>query len=147
MNVLRNRLLAYSSLKDTKLLLNQSLSDNNFQDEVRYMEELRSRDSLDLLTKNQKIIYLEEKVTRLSWLERDLIPFEVICKEAKVNYENIRTLSYANTFVSNFNTIDTLSVFTVTWNDAITNELKLKDKDKLYNWLKIRLRKDTLVVK
>ena len=147
MNVLRNRLLAYSPLKDTKLLLNQSLSDNSFQDEVRYMEELRSRDSLDLLTKNQKIIYLEAKVTRLSRLEKGLIPFEAICEEAKVNYENIRTLSYANTYVSNFKTMDTLDIFNVTWNDSISNDDKIKDRDRLYNWLKIRLKKDTLVVK
>ncbi len=147
MNVLRNRLLAYSPLKDTKLLLNQSVNDDSFQDEVRYMEELRSRDSLDLLTKNQKINYLEAKVTRLSRLEKGLIPFEAICDEAKVNYENIRTLSYANTFVSNFETMDTLDVFTVTWNDFINNTVKEKDRDKLYNWLKIRLKKDTLIVK
>lgn len=147
MNVLRNRLLAYSPLKDTQLLLNQNESDNSYQDEVRYMGELRSRDSLDLLTKNQKIIYLEAKVTRLSRLEKDLIPFDAICAEAQASYENIRTLSYANTFVSNFKTIDTLSVFSVTWNDSISNKVKLKDREKLYNWLKVRLRKDTLVVK
>lgn len=147
MNVLRNRLLAYSPLKDTQLLLNQNENDNSYQDEVRYMGELRSRDSLDLLSKNQKIIYLEAKVTRLSRLEKDLIPFDAICAEAQASYENIRTLSYANTFVSNFKTIDTLSVFTVTWNDSISNNVKLKDREKLYNWLKVRLRKDTLIVK
>ncbi len=147
MSLLRNRLSAYSSLKDTKLVLNQSLKDNSFQDEVRYMEELRDRDSLDLLSKNQKIIFLEEKVTQLSRLEKDIIPFQEICIEAKINYENLETISYASTLRSNFNKIDTLAVFNVTWNDSITEDNKTKDMKKLYDWLKYKLKKDTLVLK
>jgi hypothetical protein len=147
MGVLRNRLNAYSSLADTELVLNQSMKDNSFRDEVRYMEELRSRDSLDLMTKTQKIVYLEDKVTRLSRLEAGLIPFDAICKEAKVNYEDIKTLSYGNTFISNFNTVDTIDIFTVTWNESMSNAEKTKGRERLYNWLKVRLNKDTLVVK
>jgi uncharacterized hydrophobic protein (TIGR00271 family) len=147
MGLLRNRLLAYNSLKDTKLVLNQSLRDDSFQDEVRYMEELRSRDSLDLLTKNQKIIYLEEKVTKLSRLERDIIPFQEICIEAKINYENLETISYASTLRSNFSKIDTLAVFNVTWNDSISKENEAKDMKKLYEWLKYKLKRDTLILK
>ena len=157
-NVLKNRLLTYGPLKDTKLLLNQSKKDNSFQDEVRYMEELRSRDSLDLLTKNQKIIFLEEKVSKLSRLEKDMIPFDDICAEAKINYESIKTLSYANTFIRDFNkvdtldqigssSIDTLAVFSVVWDEGVSPEDKLKDQQKLYNWLKFKLKKDTLVVR
>jgi hypothetical protein len=147
MSLLQNRLLAYSSLEDTKLVLNQSRKDNSFQDEVRYMEELRSRDSLDLLSKNQKIIFLEEKVTKLSRLEKDLIPFEDICAEAKINYENLESLSYASTLRSNFRKIDTLAVFNATWDNTISEKNKAKDMDKLYNWLKYKLKKDTLVLK
>ena len=146
LNLLKNRLLTYSPLKDTKLLLNQSLKDDSFQDEVRYMEELRSRDSLDLLTKNQKINFLEHKVSELSKLEKDIIPFDDICAEAKINYDNIKTLSYAKTFVSNFSRIDTLVVFNVTWDESINNQVKEKDRVKLFNWLKYKLKLDTLVV-
>jgi Leucine-rich repeat (LRR) protein len=120
---------------------------DDFKDEVRYMEELRSRDSLDLLSKDQKIIYLEEKVTKLSKLEKDIIPFEDICAEAKINYDKIKTLSYSNTFVSNFSKIDTLAVFNVTWEENMTDDFKEKEKTKLFNWLKYKLKLDTLVVK
>ena len=147
MSLLRNRLLAYSSLTDTKLVLNQSQKDNSYQDEVRYMEELRDRDSLDLLSKNQKIMFLEEKVTKLSRLEKDVIPFEDICAEAKINYEKLESLSYASTLRSNFSKIDTLAVFNATWNESISEESKTKDMAKLYNWLKYKLKKDTLVLK
>jgi uncharacterized hydrophobic protein (TIGR00271 family) len=145
--LLRNRLLEYNSLTNTKLVLNQSLSDNSFQDEVRYMEELRSRDSLDLLTKDQKIVYLEEKVSELGRLEKNLIPFEEICIEAKINYENLETISYASTLRSNFSKIDTLAVFNVTWDGAISKKNKAKDMKKLYEWLKYKIKMDTLILK
>jgi uncharacterized hydrophobic protein (TIGR00271 family) len=145
-NVLKNRMLTYNALKDTKLLLNQTQGDT-YQDEFRYMEELRSRDSLDLLSKEQKINFLEQKVTQLSRLEKDQIPFDDISAEAKINYDNIKTLSYANTLVSNFSKIDTLAVFSVTWDENMSAELKEKETTKLYNWLKFKLKRDTLVVK
>lgn len=146
MNVLRGRLQAYNALSDTKLLLNQSGTDTSFEDEVRYMAELRSRDSIDLLSKNQKILYLENKVTELSKLEKDQIPFAAICAEAQINYENIKSLSYASTLTSNFNTIDTIPVFKVTWVDTISEAVRIKDQQRLYNWLKFKIKPDTLVV-
>ncbi|MFT5102696.1 MAG: putative hydrophobic protein (TIGR00271 family) [Candidatus Latescibacterota bacterium] len=146
MNVLRGRLQTYSSLSDAKLVLNQSGADTSFEDEVRYMGELRSRDSIDLLSKNQKIIYLENKVTELSKLEKDLIPFATICAEAQINYENIRSLSYARTMTSNFNTIDTIPVFKVTWVDTISEAVRIKDQERLYRWLKFKIKPDTLIV-
>lgn len=147
LGLLRNRLLAYTSLADTKLVLNQSLKDNSFQDEVRYMEELRSRDSLDLLTRDQKIAFLEDRMAKLRSLEKDIIPFQEICIEAKINYENLETISYASTLRSNFSKIDTLAVFNVTWDGSISNENKAKDMKKLYDWLKYKLKKDTLILK
>jgi len=146
MNVLRGRLQTYSSLSDAKLVLNQSGADTSFEDEVRYMEELRSRDSIDLLSKNQKIIYLENKVTELRKLEKDLIPFATICAEAQINYENIRSLSYARTMTSNFNTIDTIPVFKVTWVDTISEAVRIKDQERLYRWLMFKIKPDTLIV-
>jgi ligand-binding SRPBCC domain-containing protein len=147
MGLLRNRLLDYKALANTKLVLNQSSRDDSFQDEVRYMEELRSRDSLDLLTKDQKIVYLEERMSKLLRLEENIIPFQEICIEAKINYENLETISYASTLRSNFNTIDTLAVFNVTWDAAISKENKTKDMKKLYEWLKYKIKLDTLILK
>jgi len=147
LNVLRARLLEYSPLNGTKLLLNQSKQDNSFQDEVRYMEELRSRDSLDLLSKNQKIIFLEEKVAQLSKLEQDIIPFKALCDEAQINYENLESLSYSKTLRSNFQSIDTITVFNVKWRDSIDVSQTQREQQRLYNWLKFKLNVDTLVVK
>ncbi|MBL4662959.1 MAG: DUF389 domain-containing protein [Flavobacteriaceae bacterium] len=147
MDLLRGRLQTYSGLKDTQLLLNQSRADNSFEDEVRYMEELRSRDSVDLLSKNQKIIFLEQKVSKLSKLEKDQIPFKMLCDEARINYENLISLSYSKTLVSNFQKIDTLSLFTTKWIDTVDSAIIVKDQARLYNWLKYKLNVDTLLVK
>jgi len=147
MDILRGRLQTYSGLQDTKLLLNQSRTDNSFEDEVRYMEELRSKDSVDLLTKNQKIIFLEQKVSKLSKLEKDQIPFKTLCDEARINYENLESLSYSKTLVSNFQKIDTLSLFTTKWVDTVDSAIIAKDRTRLYTWLKYKLNVDTLVVK
>jgi uncharacterized hydrophobic protein (TIGR00271 family) len=147
MSLLRNRLLDYTALAKTNLVLNQSLSDNSFQDEVRYMEELRARDSLDLLTKDQKIVYLEERMFKLRRLEKGIIPFQEICIEAKINYENLETISYASTLISNFSKIDTLAVFNVTWDVAVSEENKERDMKKLYEWLKYKIKMDTLLLK
>ena len=110
------------------------------------MEELRSRDSLDLLTKNQKIIFLEDKVAQLSKLEKDQMPFKDISDEAKINYENMTSLSYSKILISNFEAIDTVTVFRSVWNDSIDPEIIRKDKDRLYKWLKFKLNADTLVL-
>ena len=58
--VLNTKMKNYSSLNNTELIINQSIfrEINNLE----YMEELRSRDSLDLLSQTQKINFLEAKV-------------------------------------------------------------------------------------
>jgi len=145
--LLKLRFLDYNALSEnTELDINQvkSRTINNLE----YMEELRTRDSLDLMSQKQKIIFLEDQVRRLSRLERNQVPFEEIVKEAEINYEKLETISYANRISSNFSKTDTLVVFSVKWNDSLATEASiLKDNVKLEKWLKLKLKLDTLVVK
>ncbi|WP_452598168.1 DUF389 domain-containing protein [Pontimicrobium sp. MEBiC01747] len=144
--VLKQRFVAYSNLKNTDLVINQTK--NKEINNLEYMEELRTRDSLDLMSQQQKITFLESKVKQLSKLERNYIPFENITEEVKINYENLEKLSYSKVINSNFKTLDTVDVFLVKWNDSlITKEAQLKQELKLKEWLKLRLKLDTLVVK
>jgi len=145
-DVWRARLQNYEALKDVILKRPERNDDNNFEDNLRYMSELRSRDSLDLLSKNQKINFLEKKVAQLSKLEDDQIPFSQITTEAQINYENLKSLSYSKTLRSNFENIDTLTSFRAIWRDSIDQgELNL-DKNKLYKWLTYKLGRDTLII-
>ncbi|MDD7886383.1 DUF389 domain-containing protein [Flavivirga sp. 57AJ16] len=144
-SLLQGRMKDYNALTTSRLIVNQNKSKN--LDNFRYMEELRTRDSLDLLSQTQKIAYLENKVKQLSKLERNYIAFDELIKEVKINYETIEQFSYANVINSNFTKMDTLSVFSVKWTDASKEEIRKKDRDKLEKWLKLKLDLDTLMVK
>lgn len=136
----------YRALKDSDLSVRPTGSSSDFEDEIRYMEAIRSRDSLDLMTKNQKIRYLEEEVAKLSRLKNDIIPFQELCDEARINYSNLDSLSYSVILRSNFDRLDTISVFTTKWNDTIDQNVIIKDKARLYKWLKFKLNRDTVMV-
>ena len=145
-NLLKNRLKDYKGLSNAKIIINQDESIG--KNSRRYMEELRSRDSLDLLSQTQKIRFLEDKVSKLSKLERNYIAFPELTREVKINYENIEQFSFSNVIETNFSKIDTLSVFSVKWIDSLTNTAsREKEREKLERWLREKLDLDTLVVR
>jgi len=145
--ILKGRLSTYRNLKNTDLLVNQGNEADNMEDEVRYLAELRSRDSLEISNKDHKISVLEREVARLTKLEKGYVPFQSISDEAKINYENLVSLSYSNRLTSDFNKIDTLRVFETEWKQGVRNADIEKEKEKLYSWLKYKLPGDSLVVK
>lgn len=144
--VLEGRFVDYPTLANAELRINQATfrEVNNLE----YMEELRYRDSLDLLSQQQKIIFLEDKVAQLSKLERDQIPFSEIEPEIRINFDKLKEFSYTNEIRTNFAKIDTLKVFEVKWNDSVaTTASKQADQKRLTDFLKERLDLDTLVVR
>lgn len=145
-NLLQSRFVDYPALRNAALYVNQVK--NRAINNLEYMEELRTRDSIDLLSQSQKISYLEDRVSRLLVLERDQIPFESLVSEAKINYENLRSVSYSKQITSDFSKIDTLTIFTFKWVDSLTTQdQKTKDLAKLKTWFKSKLKLDTLVVR
>ena len=144
--VLNTKMKNYSSLNNTELIINQSVfrEINNLE----YMEELRSRDSLDLLSQTQKINFLEDKVQELLVLEENYIEFPNLLKELNINYSEIDEFSYSNILKSDFKSIDTVSVFYVKWNDSLVNEVDISAKSsQLERWLKYKLNLDSIVIK
>jgi hypothetical protein len=112
------------------------------------MEELRSRDSMDLLSKTQKIVFLEDKVKELLVLEKNYVEFPNLLEELKINYTDIKEFSYSNVLRSNFKSIDTLSVFYVKWSDSLIDESLISAKSlQLEQWLKYKLNLDSIVIK
>ena len=144
--VLNTKMKNYSSLNNTELIINQSIfrEINNLE----YMEELRSRDSLDLLSQTQKINFLENKVQELLVLEKNYIEFPNLLKELNINYSEIDEFSYSNILKSDFKSIDTVSVFYVKWNDSLVNEVDVTRKSsQLEKWLKYKLNLDSIIIK
>lgn len=144
-DLLRSRMNDYRALSNTELIVNQNKTKN--LDNMRYMEELRSRDSLDLLSQTQQINYLETKVRQLAKLDKSYSSFDELTKEVKIIYESIEELSYANLVSTNFTKKDTISVFYIKWDDSKTKEAERKEyTEKLERLFKQKLSLDTLVV-
>ena len=145
-DLLNHRKNAYPALANTRIVFNQSRGDQF--DNLKYMEQIRYRDSVDLISQSQKIEFLENRVKALSALEKNTIPFNDVVQEVRINYENISTFSYANLIRTNFKTVDTIPEFLVAWDSEKLKEKEIdKEQDKLERWLKVKLKLDTLVVK
>ena len=145
--MLADRMKNYRALKDTKLTINQNKFKN--LDNIRMMEQIRYRDSIDLLSQGQRIVYLENELGKLQKLEKMQIPFDELTEEVKINYNEIESISFSNVINSNFKKLDTLSVFLVKWNDSIISNNEIPEKQKqLEEWLKVKYKDlDSLVVK
>ena len=106
----------------------------------------------DLYLQNQEIISsrdlkIAERGRKIKELEKELhkyyrVPFTKISAEARANYSGLKTLSYGNVMTTNFKSIDTISIFGVTWYDSIPNTKQ--QEEKLRIWLKIRLELDSV---
>ncbi|WP_417874282.1 DUF389 domain-containing protein [Xanthomarina gelatinilytica] len=145
-DLLNHRKNAYPALANTRIVFNQSRTEQ--YDNMKYMEQIRYRDSVDLISQTQKIEFLENRVKALSALEKNTIPFNDVVQEVRINYENISTFSYANLIRTNFKTVDTIPEFLVAWDSEKLKEKDIdKEQDKLERWLKVKLKLDTLVVK
>jgi hypothetical protein len=145
-DLLNHRKNAYPALANTRIVFNQSRTEQ--YDNMKYMEQIRYRDSVDLISQSQKIEFLENRVKALSALEKNTIPFNDVVQEVRINYENISTFSYANLIRTNFKTVDTIPEFLVAWDSEKLKEKEIdKEQDKLERWLKVKLKLDTLVVK
>ena len=147
LELLRSRMNNYKALDGTTLLLNQNVEEDDVENEMRYLVELRSRDSLEINNKEQKIAILERELARLLKYEQSQIPFESISQEAKILHTELVQLRYAPTLISNFEKVDTLVVFETAWSQQAKAKQIEAQKNQLYQWLKYKLSLDTLVVR
>ncbi len=147
LELLRSRMSNYKALDGTTLLLNQNIEDDDVENEMRYLVELRSRDSLEIYNKEQKIAILERELARLLKYEQSQIPFAAISQEAKILHSDLEQLRYAPTLISNFEKVDTLVVFETLWSRQAKAKQIEAQKFQLYQWLKYKLSLDTLVVR
>ena len=79
---------------------------------------------------------------QLTKYEVNEIPFVQISLEAKINYEGLEKISYAKQVQTDFNSVDTITVFNAKWHDSVPNTYK--QQKQLNLWLKQRLKLDTL---
>jgi len=136
----------YEHLKNAELHIIQG-ANNEQVDQLKYVNELYESQKNILVGKDDKIKLLESELNRLRRSAGIQIPFTDISKEAKTNYENIASLSYAPTIITDFNKTDTLAVFEVKWKKEAKRAETNKDSKKLSDWLKLRLKNDKIQLK
>jgi len=107
------------------------------------LEELYVNSEQKLRDQQSKIEFLENEVTRMS---TQRIPFQTISSEAKLNYKELTSFSYSDKLISNFSTIDTIPHFEVSWENKLRRSQRRENNLRLAEWLKFRLKLDTLVV-
>ncbi|MCF6169115.1 DUF389 domain-containing protein [Lutibacter sp.] len=136
-------------LNNTKLILQQGIDDSDLRNEVKNLSDLYTHNQKIISSRDESIKEKEEKIklleTELSNYYKNQIPFLQISKEAQINYNGLSNLSYAKMIKTNFNTIDTITVFNTRWYDSVPNISQ--QKLLLKKWLKTRLNLDTIVVK
>lgn len=133
-------------LDETKLIIHQGKDDTEIQKKIDKLQDsyanqikyISQRDEL-IQNKEMTIQRLKESIEQLY---ANRIPFIRISKEAKINYDGLKSMSYSHKVSTNFQTLDTIAVFTTQWYDSVPNTEKQFNKLKV--WLKTRLDLDTL---
>lgn len=146
----RNKMAQVDALKEASLVVKQGNSQTGNLAELS--SQVRTGILEDLYLKNQEVV--ENKDARIALLENELLKyregnfsFNEISKEVKANYENVENLSFSNTISTNFEKIDTIPTFTISWKNNVQNNVRKLNTEKIQNWLGLRLKLDTLVVR
>ncbi|PHR70871.1 MAG: TIGR00341 family protein [Lutibacter sp.] len=133
-------------LPTTKLNIQQGADDSDLRAEVQNLSELYSRNQQIISSRDEKIKQSEDKI---KVLEAELskyykVPFSQLSKEVKIYHQGLKSLKFSNVISTNFESTDTIAVFTTVWYDSIPN--KDIQEANLKKFLKTSLDLDTLRV-
>lgn len=138
-NAWRNSLAKYD-LPGVDLKISQSkgaISEDHLSSE--FIEQMYKDKDVQLHDRDEKIAFLENKLSKYRKYDIPLLEVE---KEIKINYDQIKKLSYSESLVLNFDgKIDTIPTFTVKWEKGY--ERAGEDSEKLVKWLELRLDLDS----
>ena len=144
--LLRERIASYLPLENTALEINQLEQETSRFDQQRYLIELRKRDSLELIRQQEEIKALKTRIEELNQRSTPQISFDEILTEMSVISPFARKVSYAQTYISNFNSTDTVAVFRIQWDSSLDSLALISEEGRLRNWLTIQLPNRTIVL-
>jgi len=148
----------YPNLKGFELKIKGSDTKSFDLITTAYKEKIEElRESKNIINGLQKQIKdLEETITRLNnRIEQDalsrnekVVAFSRISKEAKIRYNEIQRMDFANVLSSkDFIKVDTIPQITISWDQSVTDSIiKLKEIE-LRTWLQTEMKLDTLFIK
>lgn len=145
-NTWRTKLEGNNSLNDVDLNIRQSRDDENEFNSTNFvtLSESYSKNLELLQSKDQRIETLESQLSKLTTGD---IPFETLIKEIKINYEGLESIAFSNTLTSNFESIDTIPVFEVQWDNDLPKESLEERNKRLQNWLQFKLNRENVIVR
>ena len=143
--LLRERITTYESLENTVLIINQLEQETNRFDQERYLIELRKRDSLELIRKQAEIQALKIRIGELNNQSIPRNSFDEILAEMKVISPFTREVRYSQTFISDLDTIDTVTIFSVQWDSSLDSLAVISEEKRLRNWLAVQFPNRTFV--
>lgn len=131
-------------LKNTKLTILQSQDDAGIREDIDQIKEMYINNYKILSGKEESI---KEKDRRIIELEKDLrkyydneILFDQVVKEIEINYEDLKQISFAREYISNFKKIDTIAVISVKWKAKVKKKDSKDQEEKLKKWMETRLK-------
>ena len=144
-NFLNKKIQNYSELKNTELEFIQN--DSSLSNSDKFINELRKRDSIELISKIDEINKLNQKLDDLESLSREKLIFNSLAKEIKIIYPDLNEFEVFETIKTDFNAIDTVLVFNLKWANELENVEKLKLNENVRNWLKFQLEDDVFEIR
>ncbi|SRX54271.1 DUF389 domain-containing protein [Aequorivita sp. CIP111184] len=137
-------------LEETHLRIYQG-ADQSGEISAKLSSEIKAGILEDLYVKNEQLI--QDKDEKIRFLENQIalikvqnVPFKELSEELKINYEGVETFSYSNKITTNFQKTDTLPVINIRWKKDVSSKEKRDDLKKIQQWLKFKLKLDTLQV-
>lgn len=106
-------------------------------------QQLLAKKEVELLEKDREILSLKEKIKQQVKGNN----FEETAKEIKALYPEIISLSYSETFKTNFTDTDTIPIYSVKWDQNISKIQKEKIEIQLQNWLQTKTSNTKLILK
>mgnify|MGYP001465805501 FL=1 len=120
---------------------------NNLINSNEFVKELRYRDSIELISKTNEINKLNKRLSDLEKLSREKLIFNSLSKEVKIIYPSLKQFEVFETIKTDFNSVDTILVFSLKWDEKLNIDEKIKLNKNIQGWLEFQLDDDVFEIR
>jgi uncharacterized hydrophobic protein (TIGR00271 family) len=123
--------LTEMGLTETELIIHQNEDDSDLVQEIQEIRKAYNTQFDLIRTKDEALEQLQKQ------LDYNKIPLQQIAEEARINYSDLLSVSFAREFNYNFQKMDTVIVISSVWNRK--NKTAEEQYEKFGQWVKTRL--------
>ena len=120
---------------------------NNLINSNEFVKELRYRDSIELISKTNEINKLNKRLSDLENLSKEKLIFNSLSKEVKIIYPSLKQFEVFETIKTDFNSVDTILVFSLKWDEKLNIDEKIKLNKNIQGWLEFQLDDDVFEIR